>query len=476
MHTLEKEVDDNDWTEADFTIPNSVEIVWPRFAKGGNNGTTIHGIAITSPVANGSPIHEGVDGHILYYRSLDNGTTWDIQNQIIPGLDSTSVNSTSADSYAIDVRGDVVVIAKFGQVDDVAIWKSEDNGINWTRTIVHDFPLDNYVLGTGYTLDDFPSSYVVDPEAPDSLSIRTSDHSGAVILDNNNQAHIFFGNMYILDNTGQNVFFPATDGLVYWNESYGPDSTRIIARAVDINGNDSLDIATVDEIPLYFTSLSSFPSVGIDADNNIYLVYAALMENLINESANPNRQHYRHIYTIASADGGDTWTEPYDIINEDVVLIPNLISTTEAVFPSVARHVDESLHLIYQFDSEPGLSVRGDEDDAVANIISHIKLDVASTFGFTTSLNTINSAATDIQISPNPTTDKINIDLELKASSSLKISLYNLLGQQLNFMEMDDLAAGKFSTNFDLTKMDKGIYMIEIQIGTEQVTRKVIKQ
>ena len=60
----------------------------------------------------------------------------------------------------------------------------------------------------------------------------------AVLIDNNNQVHVFTGYMRILEDdpaTAGYSYFPYTDGIKYWNESFGADSTVIIASPGSAN-------------------------------------------------------------------------------------------------------------------------------------------------------------------------------------------------------------------------------------------------
>lgn len=471
---LTKAAGSSTWVEAGVPTGNPPGIVWPRIAVGGPDGNTIHAIAITLPVANGGTTYLDVDGHILYYRSLDGGATWDVQGMVIPGLDNTTSNAHTADAYAIDARGETVAVAVFNDWGDVAVWKSTDNGDTWSSTIVNDFPLDNYVTDAGYTVDDLPP---YDPAQPDTLAILTSDNSGAVIIDNNDMVHAFYGRMYVIDvelTDGFTNYYPGTSGIAYWNESFGPDSTRTIVDVTDSDGNGIFDVADASEIALYFTSMTGFPSVGIDEDNNLYLAYSAVMEQFFSETATPNLQHYRHLHVTASLDNGETWTDPIDLINEEIAMEPDLISVYEAVFPSVARLVDDKMHLIYQLDFEPGLALRGDMDAAGSNFISYIGVNVDE-FGVTNAKEPAAETRTGLQLSPNPAVSRVNVQVELTEASPARLEVFNPTGQLVRSLDLGEVPAGRFTTNIDLEGLGKGIYLVKFTAGEGSSVRKLVK-
>ncbi len=458
FHNLQKNSGATDWTESDVASMSAGGLLWPRSAQG--SGSTVHAIAITTPVANGGVLSNGVDGQILYFRTQDNGSNWDKIDVVLPGLDSTRYLSNDADSYAIDARGDVVAIAIFGGFNDVVVYKSTDAGETWTEHIVNDFPLDLYVADQGYTTDDIPD----DPNAPDSLAIFSSDGSGAVLIDNDDEVHVVFGNMYLADTDTTDAltqFFPATSGISYWNESHGEDSVRTIVDFFDANGNDTIDIETTDNIATYFQSLTTFPSLGIDDDGNIYMSYSGVMEEFFNTE---DEQHYRHAFIAASEDGGTSWNEPVHLGTSE--FFPDLPEFMEMVFTTIARDVDENIHLIMQRDFRPGLSVRGDTDPTELNDI--VYLEVPANIALVSSVEEVpNEFRESFSIMPNPSRGYVTVDLTKATNVNLIVS--DMLGRQVKSFEN---ANGFFT--IDLTDLEDGVYFVSGRFGKEMITKKVV--
>ena len=163
---------------------------------------------------------------------------------------------------------------------------------------------------------------------------------------------------------GSNIFV-YTDWILYWNEDMGEgvytddaiiewdsefypyiiDSTNIsplvdtIGWCPDLNGNglwDFVDVAA-GEYPfgMYYTSLSSFASIGIDNSDNLYVAYSTIMEgdDYMFYNAEPNAQQYRHIWITAKDNTTGLWTEPICTSDNDG-------QNAECVFPTVAKNVD----------------------------------------------------------------------------------------------------------------------------------------
>ncbi|GIV41208.1 MAG: hypothetical protein KatS3mg034_0518 [Vicingaceae bacterium] len=438
-------------------MPGNYQYIWPRVAVGGPGDSSIHVIAVTSPSAFGGSLVNGLDGALVYFRSLDGGYTWDIIDSILPGLDTGNfafcpqVKGFGGDEYAIAARGNTIAIAVFDDWNDIVLLKSTDNGNSWNKTIVFDV-LNNPQVNTD--------------------TIESSDNSGALIIDNNGMVHMFFGRMRYLDDNfsdNQYSYFPATNGLFYWNENMGAASgsgltnAQIITGALDLNNNGTLDISSNSEIALYYASLSSFPSAGVDANNNIYLTYSALAENLSNGS-----QFYRHIYVMKSTDGGSSWSQPVDILNNGGG--SGLYDFSEAVFADLADLVDNHLHIIFQEDSEPGLAVRGDNDGFTMNNIYYYKLttDLNVTVGMEEKPSNDN-----FKIYPNPAKDAFNISYLSKENNTISIEIYNNLGQ-LIYRKPYNLIKGKNVLSMNLENLTSGIYTILINDQENIKTSKLI--
>ena len=472
-HSLRRNGPDEPWIEADVPVTAGPGTVWPRIAVGGPDGETIHMIAITFPIANGGVEYEGVDGHILYYRSPDAGATWDVTDAIIPGLDSGFMGFMTADAYAIDARGETVAIAVFNGWADVNVYKSTDNGNSWETITAYDFPLERYEIDQGYTVEDLPP---YDPAQPDSLAIFTNDDSGALLLDHDGMAHVWFGQMYLQDDDltdGNWTFYPGTGGIAYWNESFGEDSIRTIVDVEYLNGNDTIDIASIDNIANYGLSLTSHPSVGIDTCGNIFLAYSSVMEGDAFIALEDN-QHYRHIYLTASPDGGATWTAPYDIINEDIVLEPDLIAFTEAVFPALARDVGENVELIYQQDFRPGLAVQGDMDPYEVNFINFVSVPLVD-LGIVRTEEPVQPEFFQLEVQPNPARDEAWASFELERNARYTLSLHNLMGRKVADVDTDD-AFGHSLQRIDLSGLPAGLYLVRLQAEDKVAVAKVMVQ
>ena len=471
------------WSEQMISSIDSLEVprdmIWNRSAVGGANNNTIHMIAITASTNfNGTP-YNGVDGALVYYRSQNEGVSWDQQDIQLPSLDSSNYLSMSGDVYAIDAQGDNVVIAYFDDWGDSFILKSTDNGDTWTRTTFLNFPIQKYTFDDGFDLD---SNGVMD-------QVYSTDNYGTVILDANNQAHVFYGIMLYSDEDltdGGSQWYPGINGIAYWNESMGADITppyphagdtnlwysdmmndNWICQAPDLDGDG--EVAGVDSTggyALYYASRASMPNAGIAANGDIYLSFSGYTENASNGT-----QVFRHIYVTKSSDGGLTWREPVDVT-------PHVIwnGGQECVFGSMNDVVDDKIRIIYQRDFEPGLAVRGDEDLVDNNDIVYLEIDTLDLFngGFNlpASINE-NNFQDNVTLFPNPTTNKTTLQIYVDNATDINIFITNVLGE-IVYNNTQALNSGVNTRTINVEKLNTGIYFINTNINNNYSSKKLI--
>jgi len=379
------------WTEQNISSIDSNGVakylIWNRSAVGGLNKETIHMIAVTASSNFGGTAFNGLDGALVYYRSQDEGVTWDIQDMQLPGMDTSMFNSMQGDVYAITTQGETVVVAYFNDWGDSFIVKSTDNGNTWIKSTFLDFPVDKYAMDDGLDLDgDGIYDYVY-----------STDNYGAVILDANGEAHVFYGIMMYDDvdlTDASYSWSPGINGIAYWNESMGEDVTPAtvhagdtslwysdmmndnwIVQAPDLNGDGIVGgVDSTGGYALYYASRASMPNAGISANGEIYLSFSGYTETADNGS-----QVFRHLYITKSSDGGSTWKTPVDVT-------PNVSwnGMKECVFGSMVPTVDDKIRIVFQMDNEPGLIVQGDEDLVDFNDIVYIEIDTVGLFGFPT--------------------------------------------------------------------------------------------
>ncbi len=91
-------------------------------------------------------------------------------------------------------------------------------------------------------------------------------------------------------------------------------------------------------------------------------------------------------------------------------------------------------------------------------------------------LEAISSVESSLKIYPNPAKNILTINMRLPSVSSAKISLYDMLGNEVEVFA--DNVSGIFEKTFDIHAVRTGIYFIRINYenGQSTIVRKIIVQ
>lgn len=435
------------WQESEVETEVPMGLLWPRAIAGGADGNTIHMFALTTPIGNQlttADLYQGMDGALLYYRSSDQGDTWEISDMLLPQMDSTQFLGFGGDSYAIAANGDKVAFAVFNDWSDSFVMISEDNGDNWTKRVLVDFPVDLFPQDD--ELLDLNEDMLAD-------TVLNSDNAGALHIANDMSLHVTWGNMRYLDETlgdDQWTYFPFTDGLQYWNEDMNDGESMTIAFTTDLD--DDGEITLAEDIGTYFTSLTGHPSMGSDAAGTLYVSYSGVVETHATGT-----QNYRHVFLMKSEDGGANWTDPVDATPDEEYI------GYEAIFCTMAPVVDDELHMIYQRDLEPGLHVRGDEDPVDLNDIIYLAvttdLDITGVEEYV--------ADWDFNVYPNPTYGDATVVLGDMLHGTVQV-----LDMQGKEIVTHKTTTGIVSLSLDA--LAPGIYLVEAGNDIQRSTQRLI--
>jgi hypothetical protein len=462
--------------------------IWNRAA---NNGNTIHLICnYSDSAASTDPPNISVDGVLLpttYSRSTDGGATWSTALSLLPGYDTTRYLRGGGDQYAIDVKGNNVAILIGDNLGgDVALWKSTDNGVTFTKTIIDTFEF------APYTSDKVIGS-----------NIPTNDGSVEVSLDANGNVHAFWGYSEVTktDPSPDSSFFvPASNRIMYWNEQ--TNTKKIIGGMVDMDGDDSLtiapgttrslngtalprilnangDIIDILSVARYGnTSLATMPSATVDAQGRIFCIYSAPLEGDVYLGDVTASSNYRDVFITFSTDNGATWADPQNISQGHGY---------EDVFGCVGKLVvNDVLHVIWQRDEIPGTNLQNNSADnshpTVNNVIVHSAIPVQAIInnqiGLGPGVGIKPVEKQNVYITsgfyPNPTSNGGEVEIYLTETSPVTLTVSNLLGQTVATQDLGKTAPGNTTINVSTENLASGVYMYSISTGKYLVSGKMI--
>ena len=195
---------------------------------------------------------------------------------------------------------------------------------------------------------------------------------------------------------------------------------------------------------------------------------------------------FKHVFVIKSYDSGNTWTNPdsaFDIVRATQ---QESASDLEGAYSCMARHVDNRVHIIYERDYAPGISIaRGGSCDSTANNtllsgssgtpndIVYASVDTALVLG----IHEFANQASGVKISanyPNPATESTQFKVTLNKAVNVKIDVEDILGQNLYSENKGKLGVGVHTVTLNTSYLSAGVYFYTVTAGDEKATGKMI--
>ena len=232
---------------------------------------------------------------------------------------------------------------------DITLYTSSDMGNTWKKTSI------------------FPTYY-----NQDGVIIPRGDRSNgeySVLVDNSGLVHCFWSRYSsAFTGTGGSLMNEFTrSGIMYWNENMVGQAPRLIPHTDFIRESIhspnfpffrfNTQGGTLEYVRdgAYRNNTTAWPSTGIDASGTIYLTYA--YNRGIIDTGNTGKgidgdtkdgYNFYDIYVMKSTDTGKSWIGPTNVSST---------LTLENTYPSMARLVDNHVHIVYQEDSLVGNAV-----------------------------------------------------------------------------------------------------------------------
>jgi len=314
----------------------------PLVFTSGANHQTIHILCMKK--ISWSGVNPPNAGQVLYSRSTDMGNSWDILHHefTMLGVDHYYGFSEQAITVA-EPEGDHLAFAVGDYLTDMVLMKSDDNGDNWSETVIWHHPYDFFLVGPG-NINFF----------------HCQDGSCTVALDDQGVAHVVFGVSEIRVENGMLTHFNAMGALGYWREgmpAFAGTEHRLHPDSLAASGNLIKQYTHDFFIKPAYNSLgmATMPSMAIEGEN-ITVAYSLLGGPLSFETNN-------EIFTVQSTDGGNSW-ENESLLTSDLIHVFD-----ECIFPSISsNNYMNKWAVVCQCDAQPGLAVNGDHFFDVNNI------------------------------------------------------------------------------------------------------------
>ena len=488
----------------------STALLWPMLASSGNY---VHLIACTE--SDDGFYYNGINTCLVYYRGTFDAATntinWE-NPRVVGNVTADEYSKFSGDSYAITAKGNnVAIVAMPSSTMDAFLWKSTDNGVNFTKTVFLESAIKNGNLTA--MLD---------------TNLYVNDGICAVALDDNGMAHIAFGAYLVSSDvdTGDSWYwYPGVGELVYWNESKNPilynnDDTYMQPDVLRANGLTVVERFNLDcdeslwglsswgasNFPSYGAGSVSFPQL-VAENGKVYMTFCQVLEYPFIDAT--NEMYYRGVFATKSNDNGQTWGDySWLSYNKDCTyltswdLFPMDSTTTyndiadyiynegESVYPAVApKLVNGRIMMCWQQDYNAGSEIK--ESSAAMcqeeSVIIYFAMD-ADSIGIFNNTNEVcqglwidnvssvgvsNRAISGIKMYPNPASESVNIAFTSEEADNAAITVRNLMGQAVYTIAYG-VNEGNNLVNIPVKDLANGIYMVTVQTSKGISTQKLI--
>lgn len=447
------------WTESFLPPPSGgTGLMWPSMITSGSNHQYIHIIVLTPPTSYpGGAVYQGLDGALLYFRSADGGATWQKNGIILPQLTATDYLGFAADAYNwANPKGDTIAFVVGDNWTDTFVMESYDNGDTWTKIPI---------LSNANKM--IPNATFVEP-------FYASDGSNAAAIDKLGVIHVAFGRMRASDPGTGKVYYPYTDGLVYWNstmpmlqDSLNLDTLdahgQLIGYVVDPGTGDS-----IHSIPFYGVGMSSYPNITTDQNNSVFVIWDGVTVG----NPSPDDMNYRHIWERGFCSDLNMWDDMKDF-NDGLIYVYR-----EFAYPFATRGImnetsmQYSLYYTYQTSDVPGSAVIETTIPVHDNNIEFRQADFM--WPCYEGTNDLKKGNISLSNQPNPFRGKTKITFTLPVAGNVVFTVTNVTGQTISSVNKGRMDAGEQSLTFDASSLPAGMYFYSVIVDGVSCTGKMV--
>lgn len=432
-------------------------ILWNRSVVSGNY---LHVFASFTDSGSSQPNRVTINGirtPQVYSRLNLTTNAWEVKKMLLPGYTAERIYSGGGDNYAIDAKGSNIAILIGGMSDDVQLYKSSDNGSNWTKTIIDSFPIPAFdyigLIDTTYS----------------------NDGSVSVTLDKNGNAHCFWALARMIRTAGtangSYSYYPGQNEILYWKEGTSLDSIIVVGQSPDADGNGTLDIGTnwnAAGTRYFSNSIATMPH-AMSVDNSIYMIFSGMTEG----DADANGKIYRDVFLRYSSDLGTTWSTKILNLTEFIGF------NQEQVFASISPTSDENIHITFSQSTIIGGYDAADNTDAgnTNYEIIHLSVPIVNILaGNVGVINAKNDVFNIVSNYPNPFKGTTNIEVNFNQSTNATVKVINVMGQEVYNQNFNKIAAGLNNLEINLGNVAAGVYFYSIEANGFKTTGKMIAE
>jgi hypothetical protein len=458
-------VGDDNFVE--LPVDASANTSWPRIAiDGAQNVHIIYNDQVNS-----------VD-QVAYRRSRDGGETWS-DKVYLTGSSSTGWGGTApqgggGDAYTIKTRGNKVVI--MFEASNLVVYgrSSEDGGDSWTD-VYGIFGWDGTAIDSStYSGGDSITVYY------DTVS--TPGRGFDCMIDSDGTPHYVAGEAltYLVQKglasdptTRRGTIYSVDSDEYYANTGflYYKQGDTLLYRYGIAGQHWDGQGTIVSRRP--YTGSVRYPQLGLDASNNLYMVYSSVVTGdaktmqidstprytaLEPDTLSDVDGLYGHIFATYKPSNTNAWSTP-------VSITPNGVN---CLFPTLCDNVqDGRMFLAYSSNTTPG--------DHVTNVELASEYTNIHFYAFPTNqLGSVNSVSDEplrasVVVSPNPVRDVASVRITAQQEGAMTLRVVSPLGETM-VQSTSPAAGSEWTVSVPTQQMPVGAYYVVVEQAGRRLT------
>jgi hypothetical protein len=274
------------------------------------------------------------------------------------------------------------------------------------------------------------------------------------------------GNYYVAFNT-MNTAVEYTSARMWVSKNGG--TPVLVAQHFGVNG---IPEAASDVVsPQTGICTIDHPSLSLSSDGTIlYIAYSVVNQNDVVNSFNKC-----HIYMSTSLTSSLQFSEPIRITNSGSTSYDERYVSIAQKTPDFGSPNGKTVYMVYQKDPQAGSS--SFMDIAPLSRASLVFRKISGLSYPVTGINSNNVTPKEYRLSqntPNPFNPATTINYSIPAAGNVELVVYNILGENVAFLQSRFQQAGNYTVNFNAADLPSGVYMYRLTSGSYSESKKMV--
>ncbi len=137
-------------------------------------------------------------------------------------------------------------------------------------------------------------------------------------------------------------------------------------------------------------------------------------------------------------------------------------------------HVDADLNLAFDHNDQPHISYKFKQEDSQYTYIRGFKYAKGTFVGIEEYKNGKIEKELELQVFPNPTTRRVNIQYTISVQSDIELTIYDVTGARKKSIQHEAQPSGWYQEKLDIRNFTSGVYFIVLRQGNDKVSKKFL--